>query len=384
MGKTFGLYIHIPFCERKCKYCGFLSFDDCGAEDLNAYLKALEAELSMDSRKYQGYTADTVFIGGGTPSLIAAGQISELISIIRDEFDIAEDAEISIEANPNSLTNEKLSAYMDAGINRISIGAQSLDDKVLDTLGRIHDRKCFLSAYNSARDHGFSNINIDLMSGIPGQTMEQWDNTVSEVISLKPEHVSFYSLQLEEGTPFYESYKNGELDMIDTALDTEMYHEAVRAFKDSGYEHYEISNAALPGHECRHNLKYWSLGEYLGAGLGASSYMNCVRYKNEDDIKHYCKAVNGGEIPVDKKSLHNDTEKDSMGIYCFTALRTSAGIDTRRFSELFGKPFFAAYSDKMEAIGKYMAEGSLKTDGGHIMLTENGIDVSNDIMSEFV
>lgn len=384
MGKTFGLYIHIPFCERKCKYCGFLSFDNSDAEDVNAYLKALEKELSMDAIEYRGYTADTVFIGGGTPSLLKPDEISELMAVIHDDFDIAEDAEISIESNPNSLTDKKLSAYRNAGINRLSIGAQSLDDKVLCTLGRIHDRECFLSAYKAARDHGFTNINIDLMSGIPGQTMEQWENTVSEVMSLKPEHISFYSLQLEEGTPFYESYKNGKLDMIDTSLDREMYHEAAERFKENGYAHYEISNAALPGHECRHNLKYWSLSEYLGAGLGASSYMNGIRYKNEDSIEHYCSAVSGGERPVEKKSLHNDTEKDSMGIYCFTALRTSAGIDTKRFYELFGKPFFAAYSDKMEAIGKYMAEGSLKTDSGHIALTEIGIDVSNDIMSEFV
>jgi len=384
MEQTLGLYIHIPFCERKCKYCGFLSLDNVNEPGRKKYISALEKELAMYGERCSGISVDTVFLGGGTPSLLDASVIDAVMSLVRGSFNIAQDAEVSLEANPNSLTEEKLKKYADAGINRLSIGVQSFSDDVLRTLGRVHDVKSAVSAYETARKCGFSNINIDLMSGIPAQTFAQWKQTVDEVLRLRPEHISFYSLQLEEGTPFYESYKNGDIDLVDDALDREMYHYAADAFREEGYRHYEISNAALPGRECRHNMKYWSLGEYIGAGLGASSYFEGRRYTDLASIEEYISAAENGQIPLDGSTVHEDTESDSMGIYCFTSLRTSKGIDLLEFEKLFGKSFYKAYGQIIGKIGGYIADGYMSSDGRFLSLTEKGIDCSNDIMSEFV
>ncbi|MCI2061452.1 MAG: radical SAM family heme chaperone HemW [Eubacteriaceae bacterium] len=384
MEQTLGLYIHIPFCERKCKYCGFLSLDRVNDPGRKKYIGALRKELTMYGELCAGISVDTVFIGGGTPSLLDAADIGALMSCVRDSFSVAPDAEVTIEANPNSLTEEKLKIYAAAGINRLSIGVQSFSDDVLRTLGRIHDSRSAVSAYETARGCGFDNINIDLMSGIPSQTFAQWKSTVSEVLRLRPEHISFYSLQLEEGTPFYESYKNGEMDLVDDVLDRGMYHYAADAFKAEGYEHYEISNAALPGRECRHNLKYWSLREYIGAGLGASSYFDGRRYADLTSLGEYIAAAESGRIPADSSTVHEDTESDSMGIYCFTSLRTSRGIDLLEFEKLFGRSLYKAYSSAIGKIGGYIADGYIHADGRFLSLTEKGIDCSNDIMSEFV
>ena len=401
MKNKLGLYIHIPFCEKKCRYCGFLSFDDLDDHKKNDYIDALCYEIRLCGKEYAGsYIVDTVFIGGGTPSFASAEQIRKITEIIYKSFDITEDAEITIESNPNSLSVEKLREYRSSGINRLSIGVQSMDDDILACLGRIHKKDDVLLAYENAGKIGFENINFDLMFGVPDQTLKQWENTVSEVIKLAPEHISFYSMQLDEGTSFCRNYKKGLLDLTEESIVRKMYHEALHAFKDEGYVHYEISNMARSGAECRHNLKYWSLGEYLSAGLGASSYIRGnlskesmgykagsitgSRFKNTESMETYLRLTREGYLPIDLKSYHTDTIKESMAVYCFTALRKTQGIDLEVFTKKFGMDFFRAYRERADIIFKYREKGLLKITGTGIALTEKGIDHSNDIMSEFV
>ena len=267
--KKLGIYIHIPFCVRKCKYCDFLSFDSLKEDVKGRYVNALFSEIKMQGKRFQGYEADTIFIGGGTPTVVQAEYIAEIVECVKENFHLAEAAEITIEANPGTVTPEMLEIYRKSGVNRLSIGVQSLDDKVLSALGRIHTAEEFRNTYFAARHAGFNNINIDLMIAVPLQTEEIWEKTLKEAIRLKPEHISFYSLQREEGTEFYRMYKEGRLTLADDDTDRRMYHTAVKMLKEAGYHHYEISNAAKPGFESRHNMKYWQFDEYIGLGLGA-------------------------------------------------------------------------------------------------------------------
>nr|HPR24564.1 radical SAM family heme chaperone HemW [Bacillota bacterium] len=348
----------------------------------------------------ENYTVDTVFIGGGTPSFASAEQTERITEAIYRDFYVSEDAEITIEGNPNSLSREKLRAYKAGGINRLSMGVQSMDDEILVHLGRVHKKDHILDAYENARNAGFENINFDLMFGVPDQTLKQWENTVSEVIKLAPEHISFYSMQLEEGTSFCRNYKKGLLDLTEESIVRGMYHEALRTFKNEGYMHYEISNLARPGFQCRHNLKYWSFEEYLSAGLGASSYITKnlsgemsgdpagsitgSRFKNTESMETYLRLTGKGYLPIDLKSYHTDTIKESMAVYCFTALRKTDGINFADFTKRFGMDFFRAYRERADIIFKYRKKGLLNITGTGIALTEKGIDHSNDIMSEFV
>lgn len=401
MKNKLGLYIHIPFCEKKCRYCGFLSFDDLDEQKKNDYINALSYEIRVLAKEYsENYTVDTVFIGGGTPSFASAEQTERITEAIYRDFHVSEDAEITIEGNPNSLSREKLRAYKAGGINRLSMGVQSMDDEILVRLGRVHKKDHILDAYENARNAGFENINFDIMFGVPDQTLKQWENTIREVIKLAPEHLSFYSMQLEEGTYFCRNYKKGLLDLTEESIVRRMYHEALHALKNEGYVHYEISNTARPGAECRHNLKYWSLDEYLSAGLGASSYIRGnlskesigdtagsitgSRFKNTESMETYLRLTREGYLPIDLKSYHTDTIKESMAVYCFTALRKTQGIDLEVFTKKFGMDFFRAYRERADIIFKYREKGLLKITGTGIALTEKGIDHSNDIMSEFV
>ena len=377
-----GLYIHIPFCERKCRYCGFLSFEGCGRDLMDKYINALCLEIASSAPSGDAVT-DTVFIGGGTPSLLGIDDIKKIMSAVRENYRLSDDAEITCESNPGSLTAGKLAAMRDSGINRISIGVQSFDDAVLGTPGRIHDGEEALRAFGLARSAGFDNINLDLMFGIPGQTDAQWDETLGTATGLAPEHISFYSLQLEPGTPFYEAYKNEEMELSDDKTERGMYHRAVRALRDAGYVHYEISNASLPGRQCRHNFKYWNYGDYIGAGLGASSFHDGRRYKNVDDINIYVNLLDSGRSPVSGSAEPADAG-DEYGIFCFTALRTSSGISLARFKDTFGLSLYRAYPSCFAALAKYIGGGYIDASGGSISLTEKGIDISNEIMAEFV
>jgi len=388
--KTLGIYVHIPFCLKKCGYCDFLSFENKAVPAHKEYVKALLNEVESYGAEYSNnYLVDSVFIGGGTPSLISPDMIGDIIGAIKYNFNFDGDTEITIEANPGTLTGEKLDAYLAAGINRLSIGAQSFDDCILKILGRVHLAGDIYKNYRLAREAGFENINLDLIFGIPGQHIDIWKETLSGAIGLDPGHISFYSLQIEEGTRFYEMFEAGMYEKLSDELDREMYHYAVRELSDAGYTHYEISNAAKDGHECRHNIKYWSFKDYLGTGLGAHSYMDGVRFGNTKDPEKYIKLnLEGNDEPHGNEKLHEwrheNSFNDDVSEYMFTGLRMTKGIDLNDFENRFGKTLADTYKKEWAAVRRYIGDGLLIIDGRSLRLSEKGIDISNRIMSEFV
>jgi oxygen-independent coproporphyrinogen-3 oxidase len=343
----------------------------------NAYFRALAEEIRQKAKIYNNrYYVDSIFIGGGTPSLVDEHLIVDMMETVKESFSIDEKAEISMESNPKTLTKNKLKAYLDAGVNRLSIGAQSFDDELLAYMGRVHTKEDFLKNYELARECGFRNINIDLMFAIPGQTLGIWTDTIESVLELRPEHISFYSLQLEEGTTFYAMFREGSLKQTEDELDREMYHCAVRMLKDRGYLHYEISNAAREGYQCRHNLKYWSMADYLGLGLGAHSYMRGMRSSNITDLQEYNRAE--GSFAVWR---HENTKEENISEYLFTGMRKIEGIELSDFRARFGVNLESIYGDVLE---KYQREGLIEIADGRLRFTETGIDISNRVLAEFV
>lgn len=376
-----GLYLHIPFCIRKCSYCDFLSFSCSDNKVLSEYAVALMEEIRIRSGDWCDKQVDSIFIGGGTPSLFSEWDIGKILDTVRDNFNVTDDAEITIEVNPATVSDEKLIRYLRKGINRLSIGVQSFENHVLNVLGRIHNKNDAFYCIQRAQKAGFENINIDIMFGIPEQTMKMWKDTVRQAIFLRPTHISLYSLQVEEGTEMYNKiYREGIFEPTAEEIDREMYHTALRMMRTAGYEHYEISNAALNGYKSRHNMKYWSYEEYLGLGLGASSYAGGVRFKNCDSMYEYVQAIKNEVAPIDAGSVEKYSPKEEMGIYTFTGLRKSEGIDLRHFQEVFGEEFFDIY-DK-EIVEKY--KGKLILDGDRLFISEKGMDISNRIMAEFI
>ena len=370
--KKLGVYIHIPFCRRRCRYCGFhsnaIGETSGGRAAMNAYTQWLIGRIMEDAKQYRKeYVVDSVFLGGGTPSVMSPEAIEAILGIVRESFVLTSDAEITMEANPESLDARKLKRYLAAGVNRLSIGVQSFDDRLLQTLGRVHDARQAEEAFRLARKCGFRNINIDLMFAIPGQTMEMWQDTVEKALALEPDHISFYAVQIEEDTPFYEEYLDGTLDIVTEELDREMYHWAIGRFREAGYEHYEISNACRPGMECRHNLKYWSFGEYVGYGDSASSFVRGVRWT---------------ERPREERHV-NDFEDDTAE-FVFTGLRKTAGIRKSEFADRFGQEFWDVYGNRMKYLKEFFDSGALIEEGDVLRLSEQGIDISNTIMSIFV
>lgn len=381
--KALGLYIHIPFCIRKCNYCDFLSFSGIGDDEQEAYFRSLLHEIEGYHKIYGNkYYVDSIFIGGGTPSLSDESMISELMTAVRNTFSVAPDAEITIESNPKTLTEDKLNIYLQAGINRLSIGAQSFDDELLHTMGRVHSASDFLLNYSLARACGFRNINIDLMFAIPGQTIKTWRNTLEKAIGLEPEHISFYSLQLEEGTPFFSMCRDGSLKGIEDELDRTMYHDAVKLLKNIGYEHYEISNAAKEGYACRHNLKYWSMEDYLGIGLGAHSFMGGTRFSNCTDLEEYIS--HSASCPEGSSVVqweHRNSQEENIAEYLFTGLRKIKGIELADFAKKFGASLESRYG---EVLKKHQTGGLIQVDNGWLHFTEKGLDLSNIVLTDFV
>lgn len=406
--RKLGIYIHIPFCSSKCRYCAFMSFaeNSSAAESpyiygtdgsaRKRYIDLLNMEIDNYNEQYRSYEVDSVFIGGGTPSILETEQMLSIIDAVKRSFSLSEDCEITMESNPGTLDFEKLKYLHESGINRLSIGVQSLDDKILKTLGRTHTAYEAAETFKAARNAGFNNINIDLMFGVPGHTETSWNSTIDRIIELGPEHISFYSLQLEEKTPFYDMYKNNEMDLVDAESERRMYHEAIHRFADAGYEHYEISNCAKSGFLCRHNMKYWSYEEYLGIGLGAHSYIRTgrcsdgspdergSRFSNYEDMEAYAALVMDGQWPIDMSKYQTDSLKDGMSIFVFTALRKRSGLDLAEFRKQFGRDFFEVYKEKADVIAEYKSAGLIGCGSNRLYLTEKGIDASNDIMSEFV
>lgn len=371
------LYLHMPFCVRKCAYCDFLSFPS-GAEMQRMYAKRLMEDIDVMGKRYGEIPVETIFIGGGTPSVPDSGLIVEIMEHVRHAFHVADGAEISMEANPGTVTREKLTDYRKAGINRLSFGLQSANDRELKLLGRIHTWAEFLESFTLARECGFANLNIDLMSALPGQTCESWKETLSRVTDLDPEHISAYSLIIEEGTPFGERYgsEEGRKLLPDEDSEREMYHETKRFLKDCGYERYEISNYAKPGRECRHNIGYWTGVPYLGLGLGASSYLDGCRFTVNPDMKQYLEEKPGMFADIEKL-----TKKDMEEEFFYVGLRMTAGVSLSEFERRFGISAKEVYPGLMET---FVKEKAARFEGDRFVLTDYGLDVSNYIMAQFL
>ena len=371
------LYLHMPFCVRKCAYCDFLSFPT-DQETQNLYTRRLREDIDAMGKKYGDIPVDTIFIGGGTPSVPDSALIVGIMEHVRKAFHVAEGAEISMEANPGTVTREKLTDYRRAGINRLSFGLQSANDRELKLLGRIHTWAEFLESFHLARECGFTNINIDLMSALPGQTRESWKDTLKRVTDLNPEHISAYSLIIEDGTPFGEKYgsEEGRKLLPDEDSEREMYHETKRFLRDCGYERYEISNYAKPGRACRHNIGYWTGLPYLGLGLGASSYMDGCRFAVNSDMKQYLEEKPGMFTDVEKL-----TKKDMEEEFFYVGLRMTAGVSLPEFERRFGVSAKDVYPGLMEM---FVEEKAAVFQGDRFVLTDYGLDVSTYIMAQFL
>lgn len=364
-----GIYLHIPFCVRKCNYCDFCSYPAAGFSRRSEYIDRLCDEIaSYRGRKLR---ADTVFFGGGTPSLLNGDEIRRICESIRQSFDICSDAEFTIEANPKTLTAEGLRAFMDSGVNRLSIGLQSIHENELKKLGRIHSFDDFVSTYNLAKDMGVANINIDLMYGIPGQTSESFVSTLETAAALMPEHLSVYGLIIEEGTDFYN--RRGELDLPTEDQECNMYYDACRILREHGYVHYEISNYSLPGHECRHNLKYWHGKEYVGFGVSAHSYFDNVRFSNSDDVDLYMNSQN--------MSFTSLSDEDKRSEYIMLNLRLAKGISLSDYRSRFALDFIR---ENREFINLLHSKGLIRIENDTLALTEQGFYVSNSILAELI
>lgn len=367
------IYIHIPFCIRKCDYCDFLS-GPSGPEEQADYVQALLREIQA-VEEGEGRSVSSIFIGGGTPSVLDERLLGDILREIRNRFKMEEDAEITIEVNPGTANIGKLQAYREMGINRLSIGLQSPEDRELKILGRIHNYGQFLETYQEARTVGFDNINIDLMSAIPDQTYEGWVKNLRTVAELEPEHISAYSLIVEEGTPFAAR----KLNLPDEDTEYNMYEATAQILKEYGFEQYEISNYARKGRECRHNVGYWTRQDYLGFGLGASSLYGKERFANIADRKKYQENSTRPELIREKEPTL--TIEDEMAEFMFLGLRMIRGIAKADFSDAFGCPIEEIYGNVLE---KYEAMGLLREENGRIFLSREGIHVSNSVMSEFL
>ena len=367
------IYIHIPFCIRKCDYCDFLS-GPSGPEEQADYVQALLREIQA-VEEGEGRSVSSIFIGGGTPSVLDERLLGDILREIRNRFKMEEDAEITIEVNPGTANIGKLQAYREMGINRLSIGLQSPEDRELKILGRIHNYGQFLETYQEARTVGFDNINIDLMSAIPDQTYEGWVKNLRTVAELEPEHISAYSLIVEEGTPFAAR----KLNLPDEDTEYNMYEAPAQILKEYGFEQYEISNYARKGRKCRHNVGYWTRQDYLGFGLGASSLYGKERFANTADMKKYLEnSKNPEKIREKEPSL---TREDAMAEFMFLGLRMTKGISKADFQRCFGCTIESVYGEVLE---KYESMELLLEKDGRIFLSREGIHVSNSIMAEFL
>lgn len=380
MRQPISLYLHIPFCVKKCHYCDFLSFPGCSLSRQAEYVDAMIQEIHAYREAAEDYEVKTIFLGGGTPSLLEKELVERLFHELYSVWRAAPETEITIEANPGTLSREKLIGYHMIGINRLSLGLQSTIAQELATIGRIHNYEQFLANYYLAREAGFDNINIDIMSALPGQTLISYGKTLERILKLQPEHISSYSLILEEGTDFWE---NAEIERALPSEQTEriMYHYTKKCLQNAGYERYEISNYAKPGYACLHNQVYWTGGEYLGLGLGAASYWKGARFSNTPDMEEYMENCSRARITENRKEIVTATQKSRMEEYMFLGLRMIRGVSIREFERRFGIPMNRIYGT---VIRSYIGQGLLKIEQDRLMLTERGIDVSNLVMADFL
>lgn len=376
--KTIGLYIHIPFCIKKCNYCDFSSY--AGLERYwEDYCNAVANELVIKSDSFRSATVGTIFTGGGTPSLIPCQYIERILDTVYQYYHVDRNCENTIESNPGTLTSNKLKAYGKIGINRLSIGLQACQDKILKKLGRIHSFDDFKTALSLAQKHGFENINADIIFGIPGQTFEDWQDTVRQVSSFGLTHISCYSLSIEEGTVFGKMKEEGRLEEVDDELDRRMYHYALDKFHEAGFNQYEISNLSKPGYRCRHNMNYWERGEYIGVGAGAHSFHDGRRTANTPDVPQYIKGMAKKKPVLSEASIISSGE--GLAERMILGLRMNQGVDMAQVSDEFGVNVEKRYADKIVSLlGKKLIERR----GDIIRLTKLGMDFANLVFIEFI
>lgn len=376
---SIGIYIHIPFCQKKCKYCDFVSFDRCNEKMKEKYIQAILKEIeNCDKTK----KASTIYFGGGTPSILPAEEIQRILEKIRQKFEIAKNAEISIEVNPGTVNLQKLEMYQNIGINRLSIGLQTTQNRLLKLLGRIHTYEDFVKVYETARKLNFANINVDLILGLPTQNLEDIEKSLREVIALNPEHISLYSLILEEGTELEKLVSNHGLEMISENLERKMYWQTKQILEKNGYIHYEISNFAKKNFESKHNLACWNQKEYIGFGVAAHSYMDKKRFSNSNDLEKYMENIENGDfskniILQEKEQSFESQAKE----YMMLALRKLEGVSISEFEQKFQMhPLFYFRFE----ISKLEENGLLEVDLDRIRLTKKGLDFANRVFEEFV
>lgn len=375
--KKISLYIHIPFCAQKCFYCDFPSYS--GKDKFKeAYIKSLSSELIKLHNSLGNYNIETIFIGGGTPSVLSEKELESLLKEV-NKLNLSNNIEFSIECNPGSLTGEKLEVMKRLGINRISMGLQAVQDGLLKALGRIHNFKLFKENFFLARKYGFDNINVDLMFGLPNQTLEDWNKTLLDITELEPEHISAYSLIIEEGTVFYNLYENNRLQLPSEDVERSMYDSTLSILREKGYHQYEISNYSKLNKECKHNLVYWNMKEWIGVGSSSSSFIDGKKIKNVDSIEEYIKRIENNEKPYEE--VIKNSENDTMEEFMFMGLRKVSGIREEDFNRRFSKSIDDVYKN---VIKKYVNEGLLIRDKGRIYLSKKGIELSNQVMMGFL
>lgn len=374
MKDKISLYIHIPFCVRKCLYCDFPSFS--GMESIfDDYVRMLCREIDETYSDYRGMEVRSIFVGGGTPSVLPPALLGRISDKIFSRFDVDSKAEITIETNPGTLDAKKLGEMKSMYFNRLSMGLQAWQDRLLKKLGRIHTADEFETNFLQARDAGFKNINVDLMFALPAQSLDDWQETLEKVMKLRPEHISAYSLIIEEGTPFFDMFDRGELKETDEVTDRKMYYLAKEMLSDKGYKQYEISNFAKEGFECYHNKVYWRTEEYQGFGLGAHSYAGGVRFHNTYDMKEY---LRGEGFRLDKEFLSLQEKQEE---FMFMGLRMNEGVSEAEFLRRFGESMDSVYGDEIKEL---ISEELLVKKDGRLSLTDRGVDISNSVFEKFI
>ncbi|MEA5084540.1 MAG: radical SAM family heme chaperone HemW [Lachnospiraceae bacterium] len=376
--KQLSIYIHIPFCKKKCLYCDFPSFSGC--ENIyEDYVNSLVSELGDNASEYTEYEIATIFIGGGTPTVLPPKQLGRILDMVLSKYNVRNDAEITIEANPGTVNAQIFKELKSMYVNRLSFGVQAWQNSLLTSLGRIHDNETFVRNFNEARDVGFKNISCDLMFSLPNQILSDWEETLEKIMRLNPEHISAYSLIIEDGTPFKEMYEKGMFKATDDVLDREMYYLAKEMLKDKGYNQYEISNFAKQGFESRHNIVYWNTKEYLGFGLGAHSYIHGERFHNTYAMSDYINSK-GNRVKL-RENIEILSKEEKMEEFMFMGLRMTEGISISEFKKRFNSNVEDVFKDSVD----YLIDQKLlyKKDD-MLALTDKGIDLSNFVFEKFI
>lgn len=380
MKKELSIYIHIPFCYSKCYYCDFNSYTDKN-KYIEKYIEYLKKEIDLYSETLKQHKLKTVFFGGGTPSHIDARYISEILKYLYSKIDTSSIVEVTIESNPKTLDLNKLNTYKSAGVNRISLGVQTLDDNLLKSIGRAHTAKDFYNTYKMLRDSGFKNINVDIMFNLPGQSLEDLMDTLTKVISLDVTHISLYSLNIEENTPFFEMYEKGEISLSDEDIEREMYHKSIEFLENEGYHQYEISNFAKLDYECQHNLIYWKLEPYIGLGLSAHSNIDSLRYGNVDSFDDYFKLLDNNKLPIDESSKEFIKKDMEIAEYIMLGLRLNSGLDKGEFKKKYKTDIEDMFNNKFQ---QFKDEDLIIESEDKIKLTAKGLDLCNIVFMEIL